>query len=123
MTGSADRVVLDDYLLAIDHLEARLMKLDAQLATVATTDPYREPVGTRKPDQERRSAGWCGAARRIPGWPGCWPASRACWSRSTVIGDYAAPPGGEVAQPTEPFRSGGVLLVRGRNIGTLIGRG
>ena len=41
----ADRVVVDDYLLAIDHLEARLMELDAQLATVATTDPYREPVG------------------------------------------------------------------------------
>ena len=36
---------MDDYLLAIDHLEARLMELDAQLATVATTDPYREPVG------------------------------------------------------------------------------
>ena len=38
-------MVLDDYLLAIDHLEARLMELDAQLATVATTAPYREPVG------------------------------------------------------------------------------
>ena len=34
----ADRVVVDDYLLAIDHLEARLMELDAQLATVATTE-------------------------------------------------------------------------------------
>ena len=41
----ADRVVVDDYLLAIDHLEARLMELDAQLVAVAGTDPYREPVG------------------------------------------------------------------------------
>ena len=41
----ADRIVVDDYLLAIDHLEARLTELDAQLATLATTDPYREPVG------------------------------------------------------------------------------
>ena len=41
----ADRVVVDDYLLAIDHLEARLVELDAQLAAVASTDPYREPVG------------------------------------------------------------------------------
>ena len=39
----ADRVVLDDYLLAIDHVEARLMELDAQLATVAT--PTR--IGSR----------------------------------------------------------------------------
>ena len=42
-------------------------------------------------------------------------------NRSTLIGDYAAP-AVEVGQPTEPFRSGGVLLVRGRNLGTLIGR-
>ena len=41
----ADRVVVDDYLLAIDQLEARLLELDAQLAAVAEADPYREPVG------------------------------------------------------------------------------
>ena len=41
----ADRVVVDDYLLAIDQLEARLLELDAQLAAVADTEPYREPVG------------------------------------------------------------------------------
>ena len=41
----ADRVVVDDYLLAVDHLEARLMELDAQLVAVADTEPYREPVG------------------------------------------------------------------------------
>ena len=31
--------------MAIDHLEARLLELDAQLVAVADTDPYREPVG------------------------------------------------------------------------------
>jgi transposase len=38
-------VVVDDYLLAIDHLEARLIALDARLTDIAQTDPYREPVG------------------------------------------------------------------------------
>ena len=32
-------------MLAIDQLEARLLELDAQLVAVASTDPYREPVG------------------------------------------------------------------------------
>ena len=41
----ADRVVVDDYLLAIDHLDARLRELDAQLHAVAEADPYRAPVG------------------------------------------------------------------------------
>ena len=41
----AERVVVDDYLLAIDHLDARLRELDAQLFAVAESDPYREPVG------------------------------------------------------------------------------
>ncbi|MBA3640142.1 MAG: IS110 family transposase [Acidobacteria bacterium] len=41
----AERVVVDDYQLAIDHLEARLMELDARLSEIAQTDPYREPVG------------------------------------------------------------------------------
>ena len=35
---------MDDYLLAIDQLDARLAEVDAQLVTVATVDPYREPV-------------------------------------------------------------------------------
>ena len=42
---SAERVVVDDYLLAIDQADARLKELDAQLAAVADSDPYREPVG------------------------------------------------------------------------------
>jgi transposase len=44
-THAAERVVVDDYLLAIDHLEARLIELDARLAEIAETDPYRERVG------------------------------------------------------------------------------
>jgi transposase len=42
---AAERTVVEDYLLAIDHTEARLRALDARLADLATTDPYREPVG------------------------------------------------------------------------------
>ena len=44
-TQAAERVVVDDYLLAIDHLEARLGELDAKLREIAQTDPYRDPVG------------------------------------------------------------------------------
>jgi len=40
----AERVVVDDYLLAIDHLAARLIELDARLTEIAQADPYREPV-------------------------------------------------------------------------------
>ena len=36
--------MVDDYLLAIDHTEARLVELDARLAEIAATDPYRTPV-------------------------------------------------------------------------------
>jgi transposase len=42
---AAERAVVDDYLLAIDQLEARLTELDARLAEIAQADPYREPVG------------------------------------------------------------------------------
>jgi transposase len=41
----AERVVVEDYLLAIDHLEARLIELDARLSEIAETAPYRERVG------------------------------------------------------------------------------
>ena len=44
-TQLAERVVVDDYVLAIDHLEARLLELDARLAEIAETEPYRERVG------------------------------------------------------------------------------
>jgi transposase len=44
-THTAERAVVDDYLLAIDHTEARLLELDARLAEIAETEPYREPVG------------------------------------------------------------------------------
>jgi len=44
-THSAERAVVDDYLLAIDQLAARLSELDARLTEIAQADPYREPVG------------------------------------------------------------------------------
>jgi transposase len=42
---AAERAVVDDYLLAIDQTEARLVELDARLSEIAETKPYREPVG------------------------------------------------------------------------------
>jgi transposase len=36
---------VDDYWLAIDQLEARLIELDARLTEIAQAEPYREPVG------------------------------------------------------------------------------
>jgi transposase len=42
---AAERTVVDDYRLAIDHTQARLLELDARLAEIAETEPYREPVG------------------------------------------------------------------------------
>ena len=42
---AAERVVIEDYLLAIDHVEARLLELDAQLTNIADSAPYRERVG------------------------------------------------------------------------------
>jgi transposase len=42
---AAERAVVEDYQLAIDHTEARLLELDAHLAELATQAPYHEPVG------------------------------------------------------------------------------
>jgi transposase len=42
---AAERAVVDDYRLAIDQTEARLQELDARLAEIAETAPYRELVG------------------------------------------------------------------------------
>src|SRR5262245_25568360 len=44
-THAAERAVVEDYQLAIDHTEARLLELDARLAEIATEEPYRQPVG------------------------------------------------------------------------------
>ena len=44
-THDAERAVLDDDRLAIDQTEARLGELDAGLAALAETEPYRQPVG------------------------------------------------------------------------------
>jgi transposase len=43
-TQPAERAVVDDYLLAIDQLEARLTELDTRLTEIAQADPYREKV-------------------------------------------------------------------------------
>src|SRR5262245_47958278 len=42
---AAERTLMDDYLLAIDHAEARLIELDRRLVDVADAAPYRQPVG------------------------------------------------------------------------------
>jgi transposase len=44
-THTAERAVVDDYLLAIDHPEARRQELDARLAVIAECEPDRTPVG------------------------------------------------------------------------------
>lgn len=44
-THAAERAVVEDYQLAIDHTETRLLELDARLAELAAEEPYREPVG------------------------------------------------------------------------------
>jgi transposase len=41
----AERHVVDDDLLGIEQLEARLGELDARLTELATTEPYATPVG------------------------------------------------------------------------------
>lgn len=43
-THAAERTVVEDYRHAIDHTEARLQALDAELVAIAATAPYREPV-------------------------------------------------------------------------------
>lgn len=40
----AERVVVEDYLLAIDQIDGRLRELDARLTAIAQADPYRTPV-------------------------------------------------------------------------------
>ena len=41
---AAERAVVEDYLLAIDQLDARLTELDQRLTELSQADPYREPV-------------------------------------------------------------------------------
>lgn len=42
---AADQLIFDDYLLAIEQLEARLSELEARIGAIADTTPYRAPVG------------------------------------------------------------------------------
>ena len=44
-THAAERVVVEDYLLAIDQVEARLSELDVRLTALAQTDPYESRSG------------------------------------------------------------------------------
>jgi hypothetical protein len=44
-TYAAERAVVDDYRLAIDHTAARVLELDARLTEIAEREPHREPVG------------------------------------------------------------------------------
>jgi hypothetical protein len=41
---AAEQHVVEDYLLAIEQVEARLGELDRRLAALAQTPPYQEPV-------------------------------------------------------------------------------
>jgi hypothetical protein len=43
-THAAEQAIVDDYVLAIQHTEARLIELDARLAEIAGTEPYRTLV-------------------------------------------------------------------------------
>jgi transposase len=42
---AADQFILDDHLLAVDQLEARLAGVESELEAISQTTPYREPVG------------------------------------------------------------------------------
>jgi transposase len=42
---AAERAVLEDYLLAVDQIRARLAELEAQVVSLADQEPYRERVG------------------------------------------------------------------------------
>ena len=44
-THAAERTLMEEYLLALDQIDARLIALDQQLTDIAETAPYREPVG------------------------------------------------------------------------------
>lgn len=44
-TQEAEQAVMEDYLLAIDQTQARLMQLDASLGKIAESERYRESVG------------------------------------------------------------------------------
>ena len=58
-THAAERTLMEEYLLALDQIDARLLALDQQLTDIAETAPYREP-----------SAG-CGASAASTPCPRC----------------------------------------------------
>jgi transposase len=45
LAHAAERIALEDYLLAVDHVSVRLATLEAELVELAGQQPYRERVG------------------------------------------------------------------------------
>jgi len=61
----ADQIVCEDYLLAVEQVEARLEALDDQLGRLSATEPYRAPVAAL------RCFHGIDTVTTWPSWPNC----------------------------------------------------